>query len=55
MIGRDYDAALNAVDRADLPSVYVEGEDGLCILFTSGTTGMPKGALISHRAMVARS
>ena len=55
VIGRDYNAALNAVDPADLPSVYVEGEDGLCILFTSGTTGMPKGALISHRAMVARA
>ncbi len=55
VIGRGYDAALDAVDPADLPTVYVEGEDGLCILFTSGTTGMPKGALISHRAMVARA
>ena len=55
VIGCGYDAALDAVDPADLPTVYVEGEDGLCILFTSGTTGMPKGALISHRAMVARA
>ena len=55
VIGRGYDATLDAVDPADLPTVYVEGEDGLCILFTSGTTGMPKGALISHRAMVARA
>lgn len=30
-------------------------EQGLAILFTSGTTGLPKRALISHRALVARA
>ena len=32
-----------------------EGEDILVILFTSGTTGYPKGAKISHRAFISRA
>ena len=31
------------------------GEDILVILFTSGTTGYPKGAKISHRAFISRT
>ena len=49
-----FEHALAAADPADALQ-EVEPEDGLVILYTSGTTGLPKGALISHRAMVARS
>jgi fatty-acyl-CoA synthase len=38
--------------RANLAEV--EAEDIWSILYTSGTTGWPKGAAISHRAMIAR-
>ncbi|HEX6020249.1 MAG TPA: AMP-binding protein [Burkholderiaceae bacterium] len=39
-------------DAGDAP---VDPESGLVILYTSGTTGLPKGALISQRAMLARA
>jgi len=38
----------------DTPATYekLEAEDIACLLFTGGTTGLPKGAQISHRQVV---
>ena len=47
--------ALRAAAQAEAAEPAVDPEAGLVILYTSGTTGLPKGALISQRAMVARA
>ena len=57
--GRDHDwATLVAGKRTEMPTVEVPGEALAVLLYTSGTTGKPKGTLWTHvsflGAMVAR-
>ena len=54
VLGQQLDAAMAHADDGD-PGCHVAPEDGMVIIFTSGTTGHPKGALISHRAIIARA
>ena len=47
----DLDEALT--DGATMPEVAIDPDDDMTILYTSGTTGRPKGAVSTHRAVMS--
>jgi long-chain acyl-CoA synthetase len=52
VVERDYEQWLAAHDAAD-PHVHAEPGDTVLQLYTSGTTGVPKGVLTTHRNLAA--
>lgn len=49
----DFEALRTFAPGAALPDTPIDEDDPCLLLFTSGTTGRPKGALVSHRTLVA--
>jgi acyl-CoA synthetase (AMP-forming)/AMP-acid ligase II len=52
IIQGDYSAYDQALKERE---AQVGPEDGLIIVYTSGTTGQPKGALMTHRSVISQS
>ena len=51
-VGRDLDALIAGLEPAPLTGHGVEPEDIAWLQYTGGTTGVPKGVMLSQRAMV---
>jgi long-chain acyl-CoA synthetase len=51
VIERDFPVLLQSLD-AQLPTSLIDEDDPFMLIFTSGTTGRPKAAVLSHRSVI---
>jgi long-chain acyl-CoA synthetase len=50
---RPFSELIDGLDDAPMPETPIDEDDLLAILYTSGTTGQPKGATVSQRQAIA--
>jgi len=54
-VGLNYEEALRQEDSGALPAPSMESEDIAQIYYTSGTTGRPKGVMLSHKNVMTHA
>jgi len=52
IVSDDWDEVLGATKGSEMPQVDINPDDDAIILYTSGSTGNPKGGVSSHRAII---
>nr|ABV60448.1 4-coumarate:coenzyme A ligase 2 [Physcomitrium patens]PNR34252.1 hypothetical protein PHYPA_024069 [Physcomitrium patens] len=46
-------SALLEADEAECPQVEIHPDDVVCLPYSSGTTGLPKGVMLTHKGLVS--
>ncbi|KAG9451682.1 hypothetical protein H6P81_004586 [Aristolochia fimbriata] len=43
---------ISSADERDLPTVSIDPDDAVALPFSSGTTGLPKGVILTHKSLI---